>query len=122
MPQRQAGDGHRRGTDLPGSDHLWTDQEVARYLNVSVRSVWNWRDKGRLGSVLLSPKNFRFVPEEVIAFAKRNRKAPRCPECGNNGAMDGELPDPHGDHSGTARYLSDLLAHEADGQTSEPVR
>lgn len=107
---------------MPVSDHLWTDEEVARYLNVSVRSVWSWRDKGRLGSVELSPKNFRFVPEEVIAFAKRNRKAPRCPECGNNGSVEGDLPDPHDDHSGTPRYLSDLLAHEDDEQTREPAR
>lgn len=90
-------------------DHLWDEHDVARYLNVSNWTVRSWRQQGKLGYVEMGGV-IRYVPEEVKAFAIAGRKAPRCPECGNNGSLAGSIKLPAEVDPQEPAYFSDLQA------------
>jgi hypothetical protein len=105
---------------LPAPDQLWTEHDVARYLNVSNWSVRSWRQQGKLGFTHVEGV-IRYVPEEVKAFALRGRKAPRCPDCGNNGAFHGDLLLPGECSPGEPLYFSDLEAQLATDGVPDPA-
>ncbi len=55
MRGRLTGEGERR---------LLTYKEMARALNVSERTVWQWAQEGLIATVPMGPKLVRFHPDE----------------------------------------------------------
>lgn len=54
------------------SEHLWTIQDVAEFLGVSKATVYRWRtyNPDRLPPALELGSSVRWVPEQVIEWAK----------------------------------------------------
>lgn len=90
---------------MPTQDHLWNEEEAARYLNVSPYTIRSWRQKGKIGYTKLNGV-FRYIPEELKAFAIRGRVAPRCPACG--GDSHGAILLPSEVNPFHERYFSDM--------------
>lgn len=67
---------------MPTNDHLWTENEAARFLQVSVHSVKKYRQDGKLGFLRITNGAVRFDPEEVRRFVERGRVNPKCSCCG----------------------------------------
>ena len=65
---------------MPVPDHLWDENEVARYLGSSVYAVRKWRHNGKLGFIKLG-SSVRFDPQEIRVFAEKGRVFPICPGC-----------------------------------------
>lgn len=55
------------------SKDLWTPKEVAQYLSMSIRQVWNLRALGELRGIKLSPRRTVFERQEVLNFVERKR-------------------------------------------------
>ena len=72
---------------MPRPDHLWDEHEAARYLGVSNYAIRKWKDKGKIGFIKLGSL-VRYDPEEIRAFAERNRTFAVCPDCGASVSSD----------------------------------
>ncbi len=49
---------------------LFTVEETAKILKVSVRQVWRYVESGKLKVITLSPKTLRFSEENIKEFLK----------------------------------------------------
>ena len=47
-------------------------EEVQKLLRVSSRTLYNYRDEGRLKYIRISRKNIRYKPEDVFKFIQEN--------------------------------------------------
>lgn len=65
---------------MPKPDHLWDEHDVARYLQVTNYAVRKWKNQGKIGHIKLGSL-VRYDPEEVRAFAERNRVHGVCSAC-----------------------------------------
>jgi len=58
--------------DLPNPEHLWTTRDVAEFLNVSIKTIFNLRKDGlpfvHLGGAI------RFVPQEIKDYLADSRR------------------------------------------------
>jgi excisionase family DNA binding protein len=61
---------------LPSAEPLWTAEDVAAYLRVSLSMVYKLRRQGSLRSAAIG-KLFRFDPEDVRAYARGEMLRPR---------------------------------------------
>jgi len=61
-----------RSENPPAPQHLWTTREVAEYLHVSIKTIFNLRKKG-LPCVYLGGA-VRFVPQEIADYLANSRK------------------------------------------------
>jgi excisionase family DNA binding protein len=60
-------------------DKTWfRPDEVARYFNVSRRTVERWHDTGRLQGVRFAPKVLRFHRRNIVAFESNATEAAKC--------------------------------------------
>ena len=46
-------------------ERLWTVEDVAEYLGLSVRTLYHWRVKGKGPAGTRIGKHIRYVPEDV---------------------------------------------------------
>jgi excisionase family DNA binding protein len=60
-------------TNNGGSIELMTELEVAKVLRVSPRTVWEFRNTGRLPGVKLGSRTIRYDAVDVRAFLRANR-------------------------------------------------
>lgn len=83
---------------MPKPDHLWDENEVARFFSVSIHAVRKWRKDGKIGYIKVGML-VRFDPEEIRRFAESGRKFPVCMICDKEiPQSDVKLPtevDPH---------------------------
>jgi len=49
---------------------LYTVEETAKILKVSVRQVWRYVESGKLKVITLSPKTLRFSEENIKEFLR----------------------------------------------------
>ncbi|WP_418426226.1 helix-turn-helix domain-containing protein [Alistipes sp.] len=53
-------------------DLLLTSQQVADILHISLRTLQNYRDDGRLNYIRISPRIIRYFPQDVIALIQKS--------------------------------------------------
>lgn len=53
-------------------DLLLTSQQVADILHISLRTLQNYRDDGRLNYIRISPRIIRYFPQDVITFIQKS--------------------------------------------------
>lgn len=53
-------------------DLLFTSQQVADILHVSLRTLQNYREDGRINYIRISPRIIRYFPEDVIALIRKS--------------------------------------------------
>ena len=61
-------------------DHLYTEPEVAKMLNVAEITLRKWRGEGRIGFTRLGSA-IRYTNEQVLEFIKRGGQPPLCDHC-----------------------------------------
>ena len=59
---------------LDGLPRFMTAEEVAAVLRVPKRTVYVWRDQGRLSARRLGPRLIRFTAEDVREFLRRSEE------------------------------------------------
>ncbi len=67
---------------MPKSDHLWDEDEVAHYLNVTHHAVRKWKKLGKIPFIKLGTLT-RYSPRDIRDFAERNREYSMCGGCKN---------------------------------------
>lgn len=65
---------------MPKPDHLWDEHETARFLGVSHYAIRKWAKEGKIGKIHVGA-NVRYDPNEIKAFAEREREYPICEQC-----------------------------------------
>lgn len=55
---------------------LLTEQELAEYLKVHVRTLWEWRRNGKGPPFVMIGKRRRYRLSDIEAYAERMRKSP----------------------------------------------
>ncbi|MCB0364764.1 MAG: helix-turn-helix domain-containing protein [Bdellovibrionales bacterium] len=59
-----------------GIERLWDVSDVAKFLNISKKTIYRWADQGTIPSLKLGKKLVRFRPEEVAKWALSNKGDP----------------------------------------------
>lgn len=59
------------------SKQFLSAKQIALYLNVSVKTVYKWVDRGLLEAEHIGPKLIRFDKEKVDQWVNSNRKEPK---------------------------------------------
>ncbi|MEU5878124.1 helix-turn-helix domain-containing protein [Spirillospora sp. NPDC047279] len=57
------------------SDRTWTPQEVARFLGVPVRTLYQWRYLGVGPKAAKVGRHLRYLPDDVIAWVRQQQEA-----------------------------------------------
>jgi excisionase family DNA binding protein len=60
-------------TDNPIGSQLLTDTEVAKRFNVSLRTIIDWRNQGRLPYLRIG-RSIRYRPESIAALLEKLEK------------------------------------------------
>lgn len=60
--------------DLQDLPRFMTAEEVAALLRVPKRTIYTWRDQGRLRARPLGPRLIRFTPEDVRTFLEASER------------------------------------------------
>lgn len=94
---------------MPTLDHLWDEEEAGRYMSVSPWTIRSWRIKGLIGYTKVGGV-FRYIPEELKAFALRGRQLAKCADCGENKVDCGNIMLPNEVEADEPRYFSDFKA------------
>lgn len=53
-------------------DLLLTSRQVAKFLHISLRTLQNYREDGRINYVRISPRIIRYYPEDVVALIRKS--------------------------------------------------
>lgn len=56
------------GADVNATDRLWTTNELAGYLQVSVHTIYHWRYQGDAPPAIKVGRSLRFRPADVDAW------------------------------------------------------
>lgn len=59
----------------PERDRTWTPDDVARFLGVPVRTVYQWRYLGTGPKGARVGKHVRYLPEDVLAWFRQQQEA-----------------------------------------------
>ena len=56
--------------------HVLTPQEVAKLMQVSLKTVYRWINSGKLEASQVGAKTFRIFEKDLVLFMKRTRVKP----------------------------------------------
>jgi len=56
---------------------ILTPEQVAKVMQVSLKTVYRWIEAGKLGASRVGQKTYRIFEEDLILFMRKNRVRPR---------------------------------------------
>ena len=76
----------KEALEQPRAQLLWTIDEAAEALKVSRQTITKMREEG-CPHLVLGAESVRFVPDEVLAFARQRKPKPRPRRAKKDGAQ-----------------------------------